>query len=572
MTSRMATRLSAWWAIAAALVLVTAIVITGATVSAQAQQDPLPTMTATPETDTRPSTSIGSWATLIPDGQCPAESPNMSAWVIRDPADRTIAGNGGLGGQFARSINGSPFNTLGWTPSTVPTAIGAYEILAFCYSGFSPSDTNAIPSFSAWLTFNATHWWITPEPRTAETTAIEIEVAADGEPVTSVPAGADVEITATMEPAEAEGSVEFFDANPDNQDEPLSLGDADVEDGTATLTWSDLAAGDYVLTAAFTPDDPDAFEPSATTGVGVPLTVVAPEAESTTTTLTVAPDSPVDPGTEVTLTAEIDPSAAVGDVQFRVGTDAIGEPIPVEEGVAVLTTTELREGQLSLTASFTPDDPEAFTSSTSTPVIYTVGEAGPHVVAVDADGNELGENPELQDGQVVTLTAPGFQAEEEVTIALDPTSEAPQELGTVAADDEGAATTEFTASNLEPGQHQLDFVGADQTLTWEFQMAGEDGEEDGTEDGTDDGTEDGTEDGGDETGAVDGSADGTADGTASGGAVGGASNPSGSLAQTGVFLIGPAILLGLAAVSAGYGFVRRSKRDELLTFDDQSTT
>lgn len=443
-----------------------------------------------------------------------------------------------------------------------------YELLMFCSSATGPdiNDENTVAGASGWLSFNAQTWTITAEEPAGEPAPTQFNTftaTVDGTEVedgVSFPEGSDVEIVAEIAPAEATGTVEVHDGSEHSED--TLLGEATVADGTATITLENVEEGEYALTGAFVPADGAAFAGSQTVGAGIPLTIVAPDAVETSTSLVVTPESPVEAGAEVTLTATVEPRDAAGQVQFRVGGEPFGEPADLADGTAVLTTTELQEGELSLSAAFLPTDPDAFTASTSAPVTYTVGDAGPQVSAVDDEGNPLADNPTLEDGQVVTLTAPGFAAEEEVTVTLDPAGEAPEELGAVDADAEGTATTEFTAANLEPGQHALDFAGADQTLTWEFQLAGETGEDDGNDDGDDSGTDDG----GDEDGGTDG---GTDDGTAgAAGAAGGNANPSGSLAQTGAFIVGPAVLLGLAAVSAGYAFIRRSRRDELLTFDD----
>lgn len=559
-------------AVAAALMLVMAFVVAGPFGAADATEEPpLPRLTADPSSGLIADATVIGWTKLTAPEACPDGHISMTAAVIADQSDRTFEGNvtysasEDVGPPFAEGLFGDPFVAFVWGSFVGHPAFqepGSYEILAFCHTDLPATNANTVAAFAAWLTFNDLSWEITAEKPSATQTSVTLAATADGEPVTDVEAGTEVELTATMDPTEATGSVEFFDSHPDH-DQPVSLGEADVSSGTAAIALDDLEAGEYVLTAEFTPEDANEFAESQT-AAGIPLTVNDPAAVQTTTTLTVAPESPVEVGAEVTMTATVAPGEAAGTVQFRAGTENVGEAVPVESGTAELTTTDLPEGELSLTASFSPTDPAAFTSSTSTPVPYAVGDTGPQVTAVDADGNPLGDNPVLQDGQVVTLTAPGFQAEEEVTITLDAGTETEEVLGEpIPADEEGSVVTEFTATALEPGQHQLDFAGAGQTLEWPFQLAGETGEENGTETGEENGAENG-----DDTGAAGGTDDGTA-GTA-GGAAGGA-NPSGSLAQTGAFIVGPALLLGLAAVSAGYAFVRRSRRDELLTFDDTAT-
>ncbi|MDG4764963.1 Ig-like domain repeat protein [Solwaraspora sp. WMMD406] len=96
-----------------------------------------------------------------------------------------------------------------------------------------------------------------------------------------------------------------------------------------------------------------------------------PIAEATSTTLAVAPASPVEQGDEVTLTATVTPGAAEGTVQFRRGASVIGTA-PVTGGTATLTTTALPVGTHSLTATFTPADATAFSGSVSSAATYTI--------------------------------------------------------------------------------------------------------------------------------------------------------------------------------------------------------
>lgn len=523
----------------------------------------------------------GAWTALLGPG-CPASHPNGAGlFAMSTEGERTRSSGTFLGYGEAYDYEGTPITYaeagIGMGDVVPPTwdqleatpqfsAPNVYELLIFCSSatGAEVTDENSVPAASGWLSFNAESWTITAEEpgNTVPTQFDAFTATVDGAPVedgTSFPEGSDVQIVAEIAPAEAVGTVEVHNGTEHSED--TLLGEATVSGGTATITLEDVQEGEYALTGAFVPDDLEAFGASRTVGAGVPLSIVAPDAVQTTTTLAVTPESPAEVGAEVILTATVEPGDVVGEVQFRVDGEPFQDPVAVSDGTATLTTSELTEGEHELRAAFLPEDSDAFTSSTSAPVTYAVGDARPQVTAVDADGNTLGENPVLQDGQVVRLTAPGFQPEEEeVTVTLDATGDEPEELGTTPADAEGVAGTVFTAENMAPGQHALDFAGAEQTLTWQFQLAGEgdeNGDENGAdENGTDEGDDDGT-DGGDDNGTDDGSTGGTDRGT-------------GNLAETGAFLVGPAVLLGIAAVSAGYAFVRRSRREELLTFDDSN--
>ncbi|MDG4795286.1 Ig-like domain repeat protein [Micromonospora sp. WMMD1082] len=101
-----------------------------------------------------------------------------------------------------------------------------------------------------------------------------------------------------------------------------------------------------------------------------------PIAENTTTSLAVNPASPVEQGTEVTLTAtvaaETSPASAIaGTVEFRRGASVLGTA-PVTDGTATFSTTALPVGTFGLSAAFVPADATAFKASTSTAVSYQV--------------------------------------------------------------------------------------------------------------------------------------------------------------------------------------------------------
>ena len=95
-------------------------------------------------------------------------------------------------------------------------------------------------------------------------------------------------------------------------------------------------------------------------------------ATTTTTLETPTPASPQNPGTSVTLTANVVDSSAPGTVQFESGGTPVGSPQAVTNGTATLTTTALPVGTDSLTAVYTPTTGAAFSGSTSSPVSYTI--------------------------------------------------------------------------------------------------------------------------------------------------------------------------------------------------------
>ncbi len=88
-------------------------------------------------------------------------------------------------------------------------------------------------------------------PATATTTTLAAQPT--GVPVI---VGEEVTLSATVAPADAAGTVEFFRGE-------TSFGESTVADGVATLTTTDTAGGAHQLKAVFTPVDEEAFEASA---------------------------------------------------------------------------------------------------------------------------------------------------------------------------------------------------------------------------------------------------------------------------------------------------------------------
>src|SRR5690606_2153841 len=212
---------------------------------------------------------------------------------------------------------------------------------------------------------------------------------------------------------------------------PFSAGDGDTQH---TITpgksmaeaRSDLSDGMWELRALCATDDGSAIAghfalPIRITGQDWEVVQV----QATTTELAVTPAGPVEEGTEITLTATVTPAEAAGTVSFRAGGTPLREA-EVSGGTATLTTSELPAGERARAAEFTPADPERDSSSGAEEVPLTVTAAaggdedppGPVFSVVDADGNELGPDPELAPGQTITITAPGFDADETVNLKL----------------------------------------------------------------------------------------------------------------------------------------------------------
>jgi Bacterial Ig-like domain (group 3) len=202
--------------------------------------------------------------------------------------------------------------------------------------------------------------------------------------------GSLVTLTAAISPSTAVGTVQFKDGTT-NIGPPVTVSN----NGTAAGSTSLLALGSHQLTAVFTPTNPAAFSPStspavpyvigvapgtannagmaAGTGTQTGTTTQTSTATQTSTMLVTSPASVAAPGSQVTLTATITPSTAVGNVQFKDGATDIGPAVTVSNnGTASGSTALLAPGPHQLTAVFTPTDPATFGPSTSPAVPLTV--------------------------------------------------------------------------------------------------------------------------------------------------------------------------------------------------------
>ncbi len=98
------------------------------------------------------------------------------------------------------------------------------------------------------------------------------------------------------------------------------------------------------------------------------------------TTTTIAGPAAANKGTNVTLTATIDPSAATGQVQFKDNGQAFGSPVALVNGVATINRSFSTDGAHSITAEYLGDA----THANSTSAVHTVTVSS---VTPDPDGN-----------------------------------------------------------------------------------------------------------------------------------------------------------------------------------------
>jgi hypothetical protein len=152
--------------------------------------------------------------------------------------------------------------------------------------------------------------------------------------------GSSVTLTATVTPASATGSVQFFNGG-------AVLGTANLTGGKAQLTIASLPAGTDSLTAGYGGDAGDAPSTSGATAQTV-------NKANSTNTISASPPTQSNSGQTVAFTAKVTPSAATGVVQFLDGSTPIGSAT-LSNGIAVFSTAKLAVGNHSIKASYGGD-------------------------------------------------------------------------------------------------------------------------------------------------------------------------------------------------------------------------
>ncbi|MCX5043597.1 Ig-like domain-containing protein [Aldersonia sp. NBC_00410] len=154
--------------------------------------------------------------------------------------------------------------------------------------------------------------------------------------------GVAVSIAATVDPAPAGGTVQFFDGT-------TAIGDPVAVSGSvATLAHEFATAGTQSITATF--NGVKGFAASTAAARTIEVSVPAPDEVRTTITLD-APATAIT-GQAVALNATVTPGQAGGSVQFFDGTTAIGSPVPVTGGTATLTHSFATVGAHGVTAVY----------------------------------------------------------------------------------------------------------------------------------------------------------------------------------------------------------------------------
>ena len=164
---------------------------------------------------------------------------------------------------------------------------------------------------------------------------------------------------ANITPLNATGYVTFTDTTTGS-----NLGQGYVENGSASVTASYLAAGSHVITAQYSGDENYAGKTATRTQV-VKL-------NPTTTTLG-SSVNPSTPNALVTLTATVDSVYATGTVTFTDTTTGTQlAVVPLENGTAAYSTSNLAVGSHVITALYSGDSNYAASTGSRTQVVKLI--------------------------------------------------------------------------------------------------------------------------------------------------------------------------------------------------------
>ena len=183
--------------------------------------------------------------------------------------------------------------------------------------------------------------------------------------------------TATVSPAAATGTVEFFDG-------ATSLGTSSLSGGTASLSTATLTVGSHSITAVYSGDATYATSTSAA------LTQVVNQA-ATTTILGSSPN-PSSVGNSVTFTASVFPNTATGTVEFFDGVPPIATSLgssPVVGGTASLTTAALASGTHTILAVYSGDANYLGSTGSLTQIVLSVPAAPSNLVATAISSTQI---------------------------------------------------------------------------------------------------------------------------------------------------------------------------------------
>jgi hypothetical protein len=308
---------------------------------------------------------------LIPSTYAPTfgDSVTLTASLSTDQASGTVTFKDGT------TVLGSGVVIDGVATFTTSSLGASLHPLTAVYSGDATTDTASSVVLS-----------LTVAPaETSATLAVSSATPVYGTLVT---------MTATITPANATGSVDFYDG------EKL-LGSGTLSGGIATLETAALTGGAHpALTAR--------FAGNANYQGSTSLDVVATVSTVATTSVVSVTDTAPSYGDVVTFLATVAPTGATGSVQFYDGAFALGGPATVVNGQARLIVFDLSVGLHSVTADYSGDD--NFGSSISSAISVTTTTKATDIALTASD-----YNPAINQSFTLTATLSSQEATGTVT-------------------------------------------------------------------------------------------------------------------------------------------------------------
>ncbi len=365
-------------------------------------------------------------ATYSGDGTYLPSSDTTTQVVNLIPTTTTLAGvpNPSLFGQdvvFTATVSpaaagGTVTFTVDGTAGT-PVAVAAGQA-SFTAAGLGVGAHTVIAAYSGDATYAAS----TSAPY-AQGVGLALTTTTVVSDINPSDLGQLVTFTATVSPAAATGTVEFFDG-------ATSLGTAPLAGSTASLPFASLTVGTHAITAVYGGDSSYAGSTSAA------ITQTVNQVPTTTTLASSLNPSIL--GDTVTFTATLSTSFATGTVTFSIDGVA-GAPVSVAAGSASFSTAALGVGDHTITATYGGD--ATYLGSTDT-LTQTVNKAPTTTIVTSS------LNPSIL-GQNVTFTATlsPSAATGTVTFTVDGTAGAPVTLA--------AGSASISTATLAVGAHTI---------------------------------------------------------------------------------------------------------------------
>jgi hypothetical protein len=290
---------------------------------------------------------------------------NMAAWNAMTTQANLTA--------FLEDV--TPQGLLNSVPTGSPSGQAAVQAAGGNYSlGFAYLDSanKIVKEYYVHITVTAGSGNFTYQPVQAAVVKTATTTTITTAPPASLQTGQSFTVAATVAPAAATGTVQFYVGS-------TALGAPQtVTGGVATLNGATIstAGNAQQITAVYSGDASYATSTSAAVSVDVTL---APVTTSTSVAATSADNVALHPAT---LTATVTPASAVGSVVFTgsLNGDAaqnLSGAIPVSGGLASITISGLTQGTWTINAAFTGTSPFVNSASTTAATLTLTAPAYP---------------------------------------------------------------------------------------------------------------------------------------------------------------------------------------------------